>query len=300
MTKTMAEENTMPDERASEAIHGLELPAPTVWPMVLALGIALLCTAMVTNMVVGVLGVLLLVSGAVGWFRQVLPHEAHEAVQVHTEEIVIASSRTLMAREPEEASPRQILPVESFRLSTGLKGGLAGGAVMTIPASLYGLLKYHSIWYAANLLAAGGFVSWAGASNAFLSEFHLRGLVAAIIIHGTTSLLIGLLYGAVLPIFPRLPILTAGVLVPLFFTAIAWSVLGIVSPILDQRIDWFWFVLSQIVFGLVCGFVVNLQEKVRTPQFRKLPFAVRAGIHGDRTRLSQVQPRGESEKDNSQ
>ena len=299
MIKTMAEENKMPDERSSEE-HGLELPAPTVWPMVLALGIALLCTGMVTNMAVAILGALLLLSGAVGWFRQVLPHEAHEAIEVRTEGIVIASSRTLKEREPEEASHRQILPVESFRVTTGLKGGLAGGAVMTLPAALYGLLKYHSIWYAANLLAAGGFVSWAGASNAFLSEFHLRGLVAAIIIHGVTSLLIGLLYGAVLPIFPRLPILTAGVLVPLFFTAIAWSVLGVVSPILDQRIDWFWFVLSQVVFGLVCGFVVNLQERVRTPQFRKLPFAVRAGLHGDRTRLSQTQTRGESEKDNSQ
>jgi hypothetical protein len=299
MIKTMAEENKMPDERSSEE-HGLELPAPTVWPMVLALGIALLCTGMVTNMAVAILGALLLLSGAVGWFRQVLPHEAHESIEVRTEEIVIASSRTLKEREPEEDSHRQILPVESFRVTTGLKGGLAGGAVMTLPAALYGLLKYHSIWYAANLLAAGGFVSWAGASNAFLSEFHLRGLVAAIIIHGVTSLLIGLLYGAVLPIFPRLPILTAGVLVPLFFTAIAWSVLGVVSPILDQRIDWFWFVLSQVVFGLVCGFVVNLQERVRTPQFRKLPFAVRAGLHGDRTRLSPTQTRGESEKDNSQ
>jgi hypothetical protein len=54
-----------------------------------------------------------------------------------------------------------------------------------------------------------------------------------------------------------------------------------VSPILDQRIDWFWFVPSQIVFGLVCGFVVNLQAKVRTSQFQALPFSVRAGLHGD-------------------
>ena len=53
------------------------------------------------------------------------------------------------------------------------------------------------------------------------------------------------------------------------------------SPILNQRIDWFWFVISQIFFGLVCGFVVNLHAKVRTPQFQALPFAIRAGIHTD-------------------
>jgi hypothetical protein len=132
-----------------------------------------------------------------------------------------------------------------------------------------------------NLLAAGGFVSWAGASDAFLSQFHLQGLLAAIAIHGLTSLLVGLLYGAMLPMFPRYPIVTAGLMAPLLFTGILYSALGIVSPILNERIDWFWFVVSQIAFGLVCGYVVNLQARVRTPQFRALPFAVRAGLHSD-------------------
>ena len=159
---------------------------------------------------------------------------------------------------------------------------------MTAPAAAFSLLRYHSIWYATNLLAAGGFVSWAGASDAFLSEFHLRGLVAALIIHGVLSLLVGLLYGAMLHMFPRYPILTAGFMIPLLFTGILYSALGIVSPILDERIDWLWFVPSQIIFGLVCGFVVNLEAKIRTPQFQALPFAVRAGLHGDLDSLSSV------------
>jgi hypothetical protein len=282
----------MRDEGFEKSAQMLELPAPTVWPMVLALGLALLATAMVTNVALGILGLMLSAAGAVGWFRQVLPHEAHEPVLVETEEIAVTSNRTMMARLPEDASHRKVLPVQTFTVAAGLRGGVAGGAAMMVPAALYGLVKYHSIWYAANLLAAGGFVSWAGASTAFLCEFHPVGLVAALIIHGVTSVLIGLLYGAVLPIFPRLPILTAGILVPLFFTAIAYSALGVVSPILNQRIDWFWFIASQVSFGLVCGFVVNLQEKVRTPQFRKLPFGVRAGIHGDQTRLPADGSRG--------
>ncbi len=259
----------------------LQLPAPTAWPMVLALGIALLITSMVTNIAVGVLGLVLLLMGAVGWFREVLPHEAHEAIAVQSEDLHIVSTRTVQERQASGNLHRQLLPMQSFNIMTGVKGGLAGGAAMTIPAALYGLLKYHSIWYAMNLLAAGGFVSWAGASNMFLSEFHMQGLLAALVIHTVTSVLVGLLYGAVLPMFPRLPILTAGILVPLFFTGLLYSAIGIVSPILNQRIDWFWFVASQIGFGLVCGFVVNLHEQVRTPQFRALPFALRAGIHGD-------------------
>jgi hypothetical protein len=300
MKTNAAKENPMQDEPFHESSDTLQLPAPTVWPMVLALGIGFMATAMVTNIAIGVLGLILTAAGAIGWFRQVLPHEAHEPVPVHTEEIVIASTRTMMAKLPEGETHRKILPVQRFTITTGLKGGVAGGAAMVLPAALYGLLKYHSVWYAANLLAAGGFVSWADASTAFLCEFHLRGLVAALIIHGVTSVLIGLLYGAVLPIFPRMPILTAGIVVPLFFTAIVYSALGVVSPILYQRIDWFWFVASQVAFGLVCGFVVNLHDKVRTPQFRKLPFAVRAGIHGDHTRLSADGSGDQAGKDGSQ
>lgn len=271
----------MQSDKRTDDVQELQLPAPTVWPMVLALGIALLFTSMVTNVAIGILGLILLLMGAVGWFREVLPHEAHEVVNIQAEDIRIVSTRTMQERLPTSDMHRKMLPVQTFNIMAGVKGGLAGGAAMTIPAALYGLLKYQSIWYAMNLLAAGGFVSWAGASNAFLSEFHLQGLLAALAIHAVTSVPVGLLYGAVLPMFPKLPILTAGILVPLFFTGLLYSAIGIVSPILNERIDWFWFVASQIAFGLVCGFVVNLHERVRTPQFRALPFALRAGIHGD-------------------
>ena len=161
-----------------------------------------------------------------------------------------------------------------------MKGGIAGGIAMVVPATLYGLIRYHSIWYSMNLLAAGGFVSWANASNTFLSAFHPEGLLAALAIHIVTSLLVGLLYGAMLPMFPWKPIFTAGFAAPFLWTGILYSALGVISPILDQCIDWLWFVLSQITFGLVCGFVVNLQVRVRTDQFRSLPFTVRAGLEG--------------------
>jgi len=257
----------------------VRLPSPTAWPMVLALGLALMCTGLVTNVVIGLLGLILFVSSGVGWFLQVLPHEQHVNIPVRTQEIEIVSSRRRIDRLPTSDMHRKLLPIETFHVSTGIKGGIAGGIAMIVPAALFSLIRYHSIWYAANLLAAGGFVSWIGASDAFLSQFHMQGLLAAIAIHGLTSLLVGLLYGAMLPMYPRYPIITAGFVVPLLFTGILYSVLGVISPILNERIDWFWFVVSQVFFGLVCGFVVNLQAKVRTAQFQALPFAVRAGIH---------------------
>ncbi len=271
----------MQNDQGNSQLDVVQLPSATAWPMVLALGIALILAGMVTNIVIGILGLLLAIRGSVGWFFQVLPLERHVDVVVRTEVVRIVSSRTLMERLPSSNLHRKILPIETFHISTGIKGGIAGGLAMTIPAALFSLLRYHSIWYAANLLAAGGFVSWAGASNAFLSEFHMQGLLAALAIHGLTSLLVGLLYGAMLPMYPRYPIVTAGLVVPLLFTGILYSALNVVSPILNQRIDWFWFVVSQIAFGLVCGFVVNLQAKVRTAQFQALPFAIRAGLHRD-------------------
>ena len=260
----------------------IQLPKPTIWPLVLALGISLVLAGMVTNVAVAILGALLALASVVSWFRQVLPHEAHEPVPIDFTEVAIASARSLQPRSAASPERRKILPVEAFRVTTGIKGGIAGGIAMTVPAALFSLLRYHSIWYAMNLLAAGGFISWVGASDAFLSQFHLQGLLAALAIHGVTSLLVGLLYGAMLHMFPRYPILTAGFMAPLLFTAILYTAVGIVSPILNQRIDWFWFIPSQLLFGLVCGFVVNLHAKVRTPQFQALPFGVRAGLHGDR------------------
>ena len=259
------------------------LPAPTPWPMVLSLGIALLITGMVTHWVVSVLGVVLALRAIFGWFFDVLPHEDHVAVPIQAGVIEITSTRTTRAQLPVGVDHRKLLPIETFSITAGLKGGIVGGIAMVVPAALFGLIRYHSVWYAVNLLAAGGFVHWAGESNAFLAEFHFHGLLAATAIHGLTSILIGLLYGAMLPMFPRKPILTAGFVAPLLWTGILHSALGVISPILNDRINWPWFVISQIAFGLVCGFVVNLQVKVRTPQFRALPFSVRAGIHSDQS-----------------
>jgi hypothetical protein len=257
----------------------VQLPAPTAWPLVFALGISLMLAGMVTHWAISLLGLVMALPAIVGWFFEVLPQEHHVYVDVHADVVEIKSTREALAYAPIDERHRKLLPLETFSVMAGVKGGIAGGLAMIVPAALYGLIRYHSVWYAANLLAAGGFVSWAGQSNAFLAQFHLKGLLAASAIHGLTCVLIGLLYGAMLPMYPKKPILTAGFIAPFLWTGVLHSALGIISPILNERIDWLWFIVSQVAFGLVAGFVVNLQVKVRTPQFRSLPFAVRAGVH---------------------
>ena len=265
----------------SHKLGTVHLPAPTVWPFVLALGLALIITGMVTHWVISLLGLVLTLRSMVGWFFEMFPHERHISIAVEVGVVEITSTRTARGLLPVEASHRTLLPVETFKVMAGVKGGIVGGIAMIVPASLYGLIRYHSIWYAPNLLAAGGFVSWAGKSDEFFAQFHLEGLLAAIGIHTLASVLIGLLYGAMLPMFPRKPILTAGFIAPFLWTGLLYSTLNIISPVLAGRINWPWFIISQIAFGLVCGFIVNQQVRVRTPQFRALPFAVRAGLEMD-------------------
>ena len=268
----------MTTRRGHPTRHTIHLPAPTAMPFVLALGITLLFAGLVTQWAISLLGVVLMLRSAVGWFREVLPHEHHEDVTVITEVIEIQSSRRQVERLPVVAAHRKILPVESYTLGAGVQGGLAGGVAMIAPATLYGLIRYHSLWYAPNLLAAMAIPRWAIKSTAFLSSFHLEGLLVAIVVHAVASVLVGLLYGAILPMFPWKPILTAGFLAPLFWSGLLYGGLEAVNPILNQRIDWLWFVLSQIAFGLVAGFVVNLHVRVRTQQFQSRPFAERAGL----------------------
>lgn len=251
----IARRDAVPGER-------IAVPAPTAWPMVLALGLTLSIAGMVTDAWVTVLGVSLALVAAGGWFRQVLPAEQHELLRVASGRVEITRSTNGVARL-DSSSHQQVQPVETFSLLAGLYGGIAGGVAMIVPALLYGQVRYGSIWYAVNLLAASGFPSWANQPASFFATFHLKGLLAAAVIHSISAPLVGLLYAALLPIYPKRPILTAGFVVPLFWSAVLWGVLGLVSPILNQRIDWWWFVPSQICFGLVTGYVVNRYVHVR-------------------------------------
>src|SRR5258705_12577223 len=75
--------NIMPEDNTkSDLPSHIDLPAPTMWPMVTAFGIALIATGLVTNLAVSLTGLAIALAGAVGWWRDVLPHEKHEHVPV--------------------------------------------------------------------------------------------------------------------------------------------------------------------------------------------------------------------------
>jgi hypothetical protein len=268
----------MVDEHENSGVSDevVQLPAPTAWPVVLALGLTFAFAGMVTNAGISILGAVLILCGCVGWFRQVWPHPQHVAVPVKVQKFKFTTTRKKTTHIQIDATHRARLPVHTPSVMAGVKGGIAGGAAMIVPAVLYGLIAYHSIWYPINLLGGAGVAGWSNPTQAEILHFRLSATIFATIIHVVGSLLVGLLYGAMLPMMPKRPVLLGGVIAPILWTGFLHSALPLINPFLADRIDWWWFVVSQVTFGVVAGLVVAKQAHIRTEQY--LPFAARVGL----------------------
>ena len=255
-------------------------PAPTPWPMITSFGLTLLAAGLVTHVVVSVVGFILALRGAVGWFREVLPVEKTESIPVLPTDISLAlkpSPRSVAHLRAGEESHRVRIPVEYHPYSAGFIGGIFGGVAMAIVACAYGAIYQHSIWYPINLLAAVAMPSLASADVTQLRLFNSAGFVVALISHGVISLLVGLLYAVLLPMLPsRFSDFWGSLAAPLLWTGLISATLRLINPALNARIDWIWFIASQVAYGLMTGYVVSHTRTVETLQ--TWPLAKRAGI----------------------
>ena len=59
--------------------------------------------------------------------------------------------------------------------------------------------------------------------------------------------------------------IAGGVLMPLLWTGLCHSFMGIINPPLQRHVDWFWFIVSQAVYGLAMSIVVVRSQKVYIP-----------------------------------
>ena len=268
------------EERETQVPETIAMPAPTVWPLVTALGITLGCAGLVTHMAVSVVGLVLFLRGLVGWWRDVLPVEKHEAVPVpppaQRSAPVQTRLHTVAHLRLGERGHRVRIPAEIHPYSAGLKGGIVGGIAMAIVAVAYGIIAHGSPWYPINLLAAVALPMSAHISLEELKAFHALALVVALISHAVISLLVGLLYAAMLPMLPRHPAFWGGLMTPLMWTGLIWAFLDVINPMLNQHIDWRWFIASQVAFGMTGGFVIARSERIETMQ--TWPMAARAGL----------------------
>jgi hypothetical protein len=262
--------------RADRQREVIEMPAPTAWPIILAFGLTLVFAGLVTSWSVSFLGAILAVSGSIGWFRDVLPHERHESVSAIETIRPVSTSRPRVAAVEwmTEELHRARLPLEVYPIKAGVKGGMAGAIAMAFLAVMYGIISGRGMWYAINVLAAGFFPGRHALSQ--IGAFQWDSLLIASVVHLLVSLSVGLLYGATLPMLPRHPILLGGLVAPVLWSGLVHSFVELIDPILNGEIDWVWFVFSQVGFGIVAGIVVSRQQRIPTRQ--NLPFAVRAGF----------------------
>ena len=269
-------------EQRPQAPREIEVPASTAWPLVLAFGLTCVFAGLLTSVSVSLLGAVVTVAGCAGWFREVFPCEHEVTIEVSGEELPVFTARPVVERLPVAVTQvRAWLPVQTHPISAGIKGGLAGSIAMALCACLYGVVKAGSIWYPINLLAAAVYTESLRLGPAKLYSFHADSFAIALLLHLLVSLFVGLLYGAMLPMFSRRPILLGGLIAPCLWSGLLYAILGLLNPVLNSHIDWVWFMMSQAAFGVTAGLVVVRLPQVATRE--NVAFALRIGLEAPGT-----------------
>ncbi|HEY4313488.1 MAG TPA: hypothetical protein VGN12_28815 [Pirellulales bacterium] len=260
----------MNSSEATMAEHGanretIRMPIETASPLVVSLGITLLCAGCVTNWALSGLGAALLIGGLARWISQLLPgrgEEEHAWVPIDQRARAIERVDVAIESRPRGFIARMQVPAQVHPYSTGVRGGIVGGAAMAIVALAYGLVSGRGIWYPVNLLAAMLLPSMSEMTGAELEQFDATALVLGLVIHTIVSATSGLFYGILLPTLPRYPVLWGGVIAPLLWTGAIYGFMGVLNPVMNSRVDWPWFIASQVVYGATAGLVVVRSKKV--------------------------------------
>ena len=267
---------------------GVALPAETAWPMVTALGVALLFAGLVTLAGVSVVGAVLALAGVVGWAREVYPKTREEVVPFATPSLrarpVVPAPQEVEHLRVGEDGHRVRFPTEIHPYTAGVWGGLAGAVAMAAVAIAYGVLVQRSPWLPINLLASAVSPSLMDASLETLRAFHAGPFALAVVLHVLLSTLAGLVYAAVLPMLPGRSMLWGGVVAPVLWSGVAFLALRIVSPTMEAHVSWPWFVGSQVAYGLTFGAVVARTTRIATLQLWPLVLRARVespGLRGD-------------------
>ncbi len=239
----------------------VEVPRPTAAPMVLALGLALMAAGVVTSLAFVAVGAAVLACGLGIWVAQLAPGRGHvreSLVGPPRPRPVTAKSGGVAHLHQGMPGYRLRLPTEVHPISAGIKGGVVGGALMPIPALIWGLVSGHGVWYPANLLAGMVLPGVDRMTVAELEQFRPALLLVGLVIHAVNSVVFGMIYGVLLPTLPALPrsVSWGGLLMPMLWTAVSFGLMGLVNPLLAKGVDWPWFIASQFLFGVVAAAVI--------------------------------------------
>jgi hypothetical protein len=262
---------------------GIEMPRPTAAPLVLAVAIVLAAGGVATGTAFIAVGGALAVAGLGLWIGQLVGGRGHAI-----EPLVAPADRAraplpapfrVQSLRPGMPGYRLRLPERVHPISAGIKGGMAGGLVMPLPAMLYGIVSGQGIWLPVNLLAGLLLPGVDQMDLAELKQFNPTLLVIGASIHVTVSLVFGLLYGVLLPTLPTIakPLAWGALLFPLLWSAVSFFLVSESSPTVRAEIDWPWFIVSQFIFGIATATVV-MRSDGRHPLMAGLRGGIVAGI----------------------
>jgi hypothetical protein len=263
-----SEPQRTPDSEGPVVPDAVEMPRPTAAPLVLALGLTLLAAGVALGPAFLVVGAVLLVAALRIWIGELLPGRGHvhEPLTGPAPLPVAGAAGGVAQLQPGMPGYRLRLPLAVHPTSAGVNGGLVGAIVMPVPALLWGLLSGHGLWYLVNLLAGMALPGVGRMSVPELEQFDGTLLLVGLVIHVALSVVIGLVYGVLLPTLPEVPrpIAWGGLLMPIVWTAVSYIAMQIVSPALPEKVSWPWFILSQLVYGITMPAVVLGSKRMPT------------------------------------
>ena len=266
---------------SSSSLNELEMPRPTIAPLTLSLGLAMLAVGVITSWAFLIVGAVIITAGLGLWIASLLPGRGHvrepRISPAYAPAIISARPSTVEHLHAGMPGYRLRLPTEIHPISAGVRGGIVGGIVMPVPALAYGLLSGHGIWYPVNLLAGMVLPGIGQMTGSELEQFRLSLLLLGIFIHVVLSVVLGLIYGVLLPTLPAIPrpIAWGGLLMPLLWTGVSFAMMGSVNPVLAKGVDWPWFITSQFLFGISAAIVV-----IRSPGLHPVLSGLLGGIAG--------------------
>src|SRR5579875_2807144 len=101
------------------------LPAPTIFPLLLAFGLMLIFAGPLFRSLLSYVGVAIALLSAIGWWRKVIPDEAHEAVAIdtrHRPSPIAADPKSAARLKVGRAQHRVHIPEEAHSYTSGILG----------------------------------------------------------------------------------------------------------------------------------------------------------------------------------
>jgi hypothetical protein len=257
-----SEPQESPQTEGPDAPDSVEMPQPTAAPLVLALGLTLGAAGVAFGPGFLVVGAVVFVAGLGMWVGQLLPGRGHVQESLaepgYLPHPITAAPASVERMRQGLPGYRLRLPEQVHPISAGLKGGIAGGLAMLVPALLWGLFSGHGPWYPINLLAGMVLPGVGRMTVAELQEPSFSLFLVALVIHIAMSVVIGVVFGVLLPTLPEVPrpIAWGGLLMPILWTGVSYVAMSIANPVLPAMVNWPWFIVSQFVFGITMPAVV--------------------------------------------